>query len=232
MAEARVVQNMFSSIAARYDLTNSVLSLGIHHLWRKKLVSMIPACKDARVLDVCTGTGDLLSPLKERFGETYGIDFCFPMLKEALKKKDGSKGEIAQADALEMPFRENVFDVVSVAFGVRNFENLRIGLGELNRILKPGACLLILEFGQPRIPGFAQIFRWYSNYLMPIIGGILTGNRSAYTYLPKTSSEFPCREDFNKYLEDAGFVNCRFLSLSGGIAYIYVACKSSEAPLN
>ena len=227
--EAKKVQAMFGDIAGRYDLTNTVLSLGIHHLWRQSLIKMAPELKDGLALDVCTGTGDLLPLLKKRFGSSVGMDFSFPMLAEGMTN---SRAEVEnglcpriQGDALALPFPSNHFDVLSVSFGVRNLERLNDGLGEMKRVLKPGGSLLVLEFGQPKNKSFSSIYNWYSKHIMPAIGGLLTGNRDAYEYLPETAASFPCAKDFCDVLESCGFQKAEFKTFTFGIAYAYQAIK-------
>ena len=224
MAEALTVQKMFSDIAPRYDLANSVLSFGIHHLWRRILVRMLPASQDKLVLDLCTGTGDLLPILKKRFGNVVGADFCLPMLQFARSKNEKST-EIMQADALCLPFKDQSFDIVTVAFGVRNFEDLEKGLREIQRVLKSDGKILVLEFGQPNSLFFGSLYSFYSKYLMPLIGGAISGNRKAYEYLPETASHFPCAEKFESILKSCGFTAARHKTLTGGIAYAYCAEK-------
>jgi demethylmenaquinone methyltransferase/2-methoxy-6-polyprenyl-1,4-benzoquinol methylase len=217
---------MFGSIAHRYDLTNSVLSLGIHHLWRRTLVRMLPEKSSGQVLDLCSGTGDLIPLLERRFGKAVGGDFCFPMMQNGRKKFASQNAVIprfVQCDALSLPFPDASFDIISVAFGVRNLENLRRGLLEMRRVLKPGGHALILEFGQPRGIFFAPLFRFYSDWLMPLIGGFLTGNRRAYSYLPQTSKDFPCGAAFEKILGETGYSKVKAKTLTGGIAYAYCA---------
>lgn len=225
----RDVRAMFGKIAPRYDLTNSVLSFGIHGYWRRKLVELLAPrpnssqCSPALVLDLCTGTGDLLPLLRHRFGEVIGADFCLPMLQAGAKKK--ARGfTLVQADALALPFRDQSFDIVTVAFGVRNFEDTHRGLREIARVLKPGGHLLVLEFGQPR-GLFGALFRFYSRTVMPLIGGMLTGDREAYTYLPRTAGAFPCGEQFCGIVAECGFRAERADPLTGGIAYVYRAVK-------
>ncbi len=209
---------MFSSIAKRYEMANSVLSLGIDKLWRKKLISILPDKTDSNVLDLCTGTGDLLKPLGKKFKNVIGVDFCFPMIKEGKRYTNN----LAQGDALSLPFKNETFDLVTVAFGVRNFENLTKGLSEINRVLKPDGKLFILEFGSPK-GFFGYVYRLYSKVFLPFIGGLVTGNQEAYKYLEKTSSEFPYNEVFLEYLEKAKFNFTKPVKLTFGVAYIYRA---------
>jgi demethylmenaquinone methyltransferase/2-methoxy-6-polyprenyl-1,4-benzoquinol methylase len=222
------VREMFGSIAHRYDLTNSVLSMGIHHLWRHVLVGQLPASKDKLVLDLCSGTGDLVPLLEKRFGKTIAGDFCFPMMvsgREKFRHRNSGSPRFVQSDALMLPFPDNSFDIISVAFGVRNLENLHAGLTEMHRVLKPAGHLLVLEFGQPRGMIFGPLFRLYSKIVMPLIGGLLTGNRYAYTYLPQTSRDFPCASSFVSHLTEAGFTQSRYRALTGGVAYAYCSSK-------
>lgn len=220
------VQSMFGSIAKRYDLANSVLSLGLHHSWRRNLIELLPSSSNLLVLDLCTGTADLLPMLSKRFGKAIGVDFCWPMLEAGQKKIEGKSFGIEgllQGDALHLPFGDQVFDVVSVAFGVRNFADLEKGLCEIQRVLRPGGHALILEFGQPP----SRLWRWtfgaYSKWIMPLVGGVLSGNRSAYVYLPETSKSFPCGHEFVEILRSCGLSPLRVVPLSGGVAYCYLA---------
>lgn len=224
------VRAMFGSIAHRYDVTNSVLSMGIHHWWRRVLVRQLPSSRSSLVLDLCSGTGDLVPLLEKRFGTTIAGDFCFPMMVHGREKFGARKAAMprfVQSDALRLPFADQSVDIVSVAFGVRNLENLKQGLQEIRRILKPNGHLLVLEFGQPRGIFFAPVFRFYSAYIMPFVGGLLTGNRHAYTYLPQTSREFPCAQAFTSILSEVGFDNASHRALTGGIAYAYCARRKA-----
>jgi demethylmenaquinone methyltransferase / 2-methoxy-6-polyprenyl-1,4-benzoquinol methylase len=224
--ESQKVIGMFSAIAHRYDLTNSVLSFGIHHWWRRVLLKKAPSRRDIIALDLCTGTGDLLPILSRRYSQVVGADFCRPMLDVADKKYGSHKGiSLCQADALDLPFADNSFGVVTVSFGVRNFESLQKGLREIQRVLAPGGRLLVLEFGQPK-GLFGFVYRWYSKVIMPWIGGVLTGNRTAYEYLPATAKAFPCGRKFEAELQAAGLMPVRTSALTFGIAYAYAADKS------
>lgn len=217
LVQAPKVERMFASIAQRYDLTNTVLSAGIDCWWRNRLSKLIPVNSnpDRTILDLCTGTGALLQQLKNRGGAVIGADFCLPMLQRAPKV-----APLIQADGLTLPFANDSFDYVTVAFGVRNFEDTEKGLSEIARVLKPSGKALVLEFGQPSFP-IAPFFKLYSRYLMPLIGGVLTGNRTAYEYLPETARQFPAREKFLAVANKSGFASGKYYSLTGGIAYIY-----------
>ena len=226
--KAEQVKKMFASIASRYDLSNTVLSFGIHHYWRYYLLSLVARNPELKVLDVCTGTGDLLRPLKQRYGKVTGLDFCQPMLDLAaikLTKTGDSDIELIQGDALALPFADNTFDLITVSFGVRNFENLDSGLSEIARVLKPQGTLLILEFGQPDGTIFGPVYNLYAKYLLPVIGGWLSGNKDAYTYLPETASKFPCGLRFVEHLRKAGLKVSKARPLSFGIAFAYKANK-------
>lgn len=234
---------MFSSIAHRYDLTNDVLSFGIHRHWRRLVIAFGQIRPGQRVLDVCTGTGDLaicLASAVGSAGSVNAVDFSQEMINEANVKKTRlldskisaerkqaiEKIEFQTADALSLPFADAAFDTVTIAFGIRNLDDPVAGLKECKRVLTDGGRVVVLEFGQPNIPLFSTAFRLYSSILMPRIGQLITGNREAYEYLPRTSREFPARERFLELLRDAGFVNPQYRSLSGGIAYLY----SGNAP--
>jgi demethylmenaquinone methyltransferase / 2-methoxy-6-polyprenyl-1,4-benzoquinol methylase len=220
------VQKMFGSIARRYDRANTVLSLGVHHWWRWHFFRTLSAKPSGSALDLCTGTGDLLPQLATRYAQVIGVDFCAPMLIEGrLKWSELKNVSVLQGNGLQMPFKQQSFDLITVAFGVRNFEQLEVGLAEILRLLKSGGELRILEFGQPQGLLWGQLYNFYSDTIMPLIGGFLTGNRAAYTYLPKTSRLFPCREDFLSILKKVGFEDTFCTSLTGGIAYIYGAKK-------
>lgn len=221
------VHAMFSDIAPKYDLTNSVLSLGVHHLWRHATVKASGARAGMRVLDCATGTGDLALAFKRAVGPTgrvLGTDFNADMLSFAPAKAraKGLDVEFEVADAMRLPYADATFDVSSIAFGIRNVDDPVVALGEMARVVVPGGKVVILEFGQPRgIMGLT--YRFYSKHIIPFIGGLLTGHREAYEYLPETAAAFPCREDFLDRMRQTGrFADVHYKELTGGIAFLYV----------
>lgn len=229
--KAETIRSMFAKVAGRYDQANQVLSFGVHHLWRKKLVRLSKAGAGARILDCATGTGDLAIEFKKAVGpsgEVIGTDFCAEMLAPApAKARDqGLEIRFEQADVTKLPFEDGVFDVVSISFGIRNVENPALGLAEMARVLKPGGRLMVLEFGQANLPVFSSLYNFYSEKVLPKLGGLVTGQPEAYEYLQKSSAAFPCREEFLELMNTSGRLqDLRFWSLTGGIAYIYSGTK-------
>lgn len=231
MSEA--VQRMFAGIARRYDLTNDVLSFGTHRLWRKQLLARAALPPRGRVLDLCTGTGDLAFAAASAVGgrgSVVGVDFVRPMLELAKLKSRRRAGNVAflQGDAMALPFASASFDAVTVSFGIRNVDDPVACLQGINRVLRPGGKVVVLEFGRPRLPLFAQLYRLYSKYVMPLIGGLLTGDRAAYRYLPETASRFPDGQDFIELLRQADFSCSRVLPFMSGLAYGYIAERRHE----
>jgi len=224
------VREMFASIARRYDAANEVLSLGIHKGWRRAAVAISGVSPGQRVLDCATGTGDLALEFKRAVGpagEVIGTDFCAEMLEPAPAKaaRAGLAARFAVADALALPFGDARFDVASIAFGIRNVDDPSRCLREMARVVKPGGSVIVLEFGQPR-GAFGTLFRAYSRGVMPLLGGLLTGNRAAYQYLPRTAAAFPAGEKFLTLMRDAGtFSHAEAHPLTFGTAYVYRGLK-------
>lgn len=221
------IRHMFSKVAANYDKANSVLSVGIHHLWRKKLVKWSGAKAGQAVLDCATGTGDLAIEFKKAVGQNgkvVGTDFCAEMLIPApgKAKAAGLDIEFAQADVTQLSYADASFDISSISFGIRNVGDPVKGLSELARVVKPGGYVMVLEFGQVDLPVFGPLYNFYSNKVLPTIGGWVTGQKDAYEYLQKSSAAFPCREDFVALMKQTGRIDkVEYKSLTGGIAYIY-----------
>ncbi len=221
------VKEMFGSIASRYDVTNTVLSFGIHHLWRKKAVKLCNVQKGQHILDCATGTGDFAIEFKKAVGpggRVVGTDFSPEMISPAPQKAAQKDLDITfeVADAMNLPYTDNEFDVASIAFGIRNVDDPFICLKELARVVKPGGKVVVLEFGQPA--GLMKYpFTFYSKYVMPTVGGIMTGNRDAYEYLPETSARFPAGDKFIEIMDSTkSFTGAKAYPLQSGVAYIYI----------
>lgn len=221
------VRTMFADIAEDYDRINTVLSFGVHHRWRKRAIKESGAKEGDHVLDCATGTGDLAIAFKHKVGKdgyVMGTDFCAPMIEPAPAKaaKRGLEIDFEVADAMNLPYKDNTFDIASIAFGIRNVDEPVIALQEMARVVKPGGRVVVLEFGQPKglIKG---PYNLYSQSIMPAVGGWLSGNREAYTYLPRTSATFPAGKKFLKLMEESNaYIDYRAVRLTGGIAYVYV----------
>ncbi|MFT4022293.1 MAG: bifunctional demethylmenaquinone methyltransferase/2-methoxy-6-polyprenyl-1,4-benzoquinol methylase UbiE [Flavihumibacter sp.] len=225
------VAEMFDQIAFRYDFLNRFLSGGIDLYWRRKAISQLKAGKPRKILDVATGTGDFALAADKYLKPEHitGIDISKGMLELGRKKveKAGLTGRITllEGDSEALPFAENEFDAVTVAFGVRNFENLEKGLKEMLRVLKPGGKLVILEFSRPRQAVFSKLYQWYMNKITPGIGSMISRNREAYSYLSKSVKAFPEGEALRAILEQCGYGDTAFKPLSFCIATIYTGYK-------
>lgn len=221
------VRRMFADIADDYDRVNSILSFGVHHAWRSRTVELSGAKYGDQVLDCATGTGDLALEFKEAVGKegyVLGTDFCKEMIEHAPAKAAENNLQVffEVADAMDLPYDDNRFDVSSIAFGIRNVDDPVQALKEMARVVKPGGNVVVLEFGQPK--GLLKYpYELYSQYIMPTLGGWISGNKEAYTYLPRTSAEFPAGNNFIELMKDTGsFKSQMFEKLTGGIAYVYV----------
>ncbi|MBI4891895.1 MAG: bifunctional demethylmenaquinone methyltransferase/2-methoxy-6-polyprenyl-1,4-benzoquinol methylase UbiE [Acidobacteria bacterium] len=227
---AEYVRGMFGRVAGRYDLLNHLLSFQIDRYWRSRTVAHtkhVLQRPDALIMDLCCGTGDLLLALRSAANgkaRVVGGDFCHPMLLEAQKKALQHPGltPLLECDALSLPFADRSLDLVTVAFGFRNFTNYPGGLRELNRVLKPGGMLAILEFSTPPNPLFRGLYRFYSTRILPAIGGLVSGDSDAYTYLPESVRKFPGAEALAAEMEGAGFTRVRFTRLTFGIVALHI----------
>ena len=219
------VREMFSTIARRYDLLNHVLSGNVDKRWRRIVATRVrerlPA-SSACVLDVACGTGDLSLTLFEITGAgVVGTDFCRPMLNVAAGKISG-RIRLIEGDALDLPFRDGTFDAATIAFGLRNLSNVESGLAELYRVLKPGGWVAVLEFSRPANAILRPLFNLYFRKVLPLMGGLVSGSLSAYTYLPASVQKFPDQSQLSLLMEQAGFVQVRYENLSGGIAALHL----------
>ena len=222
---------MFARIAGRYDLLNHLLSGNVDKSWRRLVARTLEPSlvEGARVLDVACGTGEL-SRVLARAGaaSVIGLDFCRPMLEIARHKAadDNRPVLFVEGDALRLPFADEAFDVVTIAFGLRNLAVVEEGLRELLRILKPGGRAAVLEFSSPVVPGFRALFSFYFTRLLPRIGGWVSGSRGAYSYLPDSVSRFPDQERLAELMRGAGFEEVGYRNLTGGIAALHTGTRA------
>lgn len=222
---------MFDNIAPTYDRLNHILSLSIDKIWRRRMVRKVRRLKPMRVMDLATGTGDLAIQMAKRMPKAHimGVDLSENMLAVAAEKvrRLGLDDHIAlyQGDAEQLDVADGMLDAVMVAFGVRNFGNLELGLREIWRALRSGGHIVILEFSTPRNPIVKWAYGIYSNHVMKPVGGMISKDRKAYDYLPDSIVEFPSPERFVELLQSVGFEECHRHSQSFGIAQIYIAHK-------
>lgn len=226
------VRAMFGEIAARYDAMNHLLSAGVDKYWRWRTVRLAPVMGDAPILDLCTGTGDLaLAYQKAANGraQVIGTDFCHPMLVIGRKKGEavtGTRPRFVEADAQRLPFECDSFQIVSVAFGLRNVADTDHGLREMTRVCRPGGKVVVLEFSMPTRQPMRAAYSWYFRHVLPRIGQFFARNdREAYSYLPASVSEFPMGEALAAKMRAAGLSNVKFYPLTFGVATIYIGVK-------
>ena len=221
---------MFDNISGKYDFLNHFLSMGIDIQWRKKVLKIVKKEQPKTILDIATGTGDLAILLSKTNPEKIvGLDLSNGMLEVGRKKISEKKLDhlitMVQGDSENLPFENSSFDVITVSFGVRNFENLNQGLSEILRVLKSSGTLVVLEFSQPTKFPMKQLYGFYSSYILPLIGKLVSKDNSAYTYLPESVAAFPFGDDFKNILQKIGYNNVSYKALTFGIATVYSAKK-------
>ncbi len=223
------VERMFDSISPKYDLLNRVFSLGIDQGWRRKVMRLVSKEPVERLLDVATGTADLAILASKNVKHVTGVDISEGMLEHGRTKvtKKGLQDRVVlqRADSVDLPFPDASFDAVTVAFGVRNFEELEKGIAEMRRVLKPNGRLFVLEFSKPAHAPMKQLFRFYFHRVMPFFGKLVSKDKAAYTYLPKSVDAFPEGADFVRIMERVGLRENSAESLTGGIASLYIGRK-------
>ncbi len=236
LAKKVQVEEMFDSISPKYDLLNHLLSANIDKIWRKRVIRMLAKHRPDEILDIATGTADFaIAASKISNSKITGIDISEGMLEIGRKKisrlKLEKRIELIKADSENLPFSDNRFDAAIAGFGVRNFESLKVGLREVLRVIKPGGVFYILEFSKPVKTPFKQLYQFYFSKILPFVGGLISKNKNAYTYLPESVNEFPDGHDFLTILADVGFVETRFYLQTFGIATIYKAIKPENSRL-
>ena len=232
MPKKEKIEQMFNDIAPSYDRLNHLMSLGIDNIWRKKAIKEIVDGTQQQILDVACGTGDstiAIAKAMEPGGRVTGIDISAGMM-EPLMRKAAHEGvhdriKLLQADALQMPFEADTFHRVTCAFGIRNFEDRKKGLAEFLRVLKPGGKAVILELGIPDKPFIKTLYDIYFRHILPLIGGIISGNRAAYRYLPESVYAFPRPETFCAMMERAGFHSVRHRNFTFGLCRLFIGEK-------
>ncbi len=229
-SKKRQVEEMFDNISGKYDFLNHSLSLNLDKYWRKVAVSNLRNLPVTSLLDVATGTGDMIKPaLKLMPKRVVGLDISEGMLREARNKfpnryKD-TVIEFVKGDSENLPFPDNEFDAETVAFGVRNFEDTLKGLREMHRVLKPGGKIVVLEFSRPAVFPFRNIYQFYFTNLLPFFGRWVSKDKEAYTYLPESVRSFPEREEFTGMMKNAGFYDCKVRPLTFGVVSVYTGIK-------
>jgi demethylmenaquinone methyltransferase/2-methoxy-6-polyprenyl-1,4-benzoquinol methylase len=232
--QAQRVREMFAAIATRYDLLNHLLSGNVDRRWRRLVVRRVAAGLPeghVRVLDVACGTGDLSLALSAGMhAQVVGLDFCRPMLDIAAAKssKRGLAIPFVEGDALRLPFRDQSFDGVAIAFGLRNLASFEGALRELLRILRPGGMAAVLEFSKPQTPILRTFFRIYFTKLLPLLGGLISGSKNAYEYLPESVSRFPDQASLSALMVEIGFTEVTFQNLTGGIAALHLGRRPKK----
>lgn len=230
--KAARIRSMFAEIAPRYDFLNHALSLNIDRRWRRFVVNKVAdrlGRPGAIALDLCCGTADLSLKLSA-LAPTIGLDYCHPMLELGAKKirRERRSAELVEADALNVPFADGMFDVVTIAFGLRNLEGTEAGLREIYRLLRPGGRAAVLEFSRPKIPIFRDLYHFYFTRLLPRIGKAISGSSYAYQYLPDSVLAFPDQMALVSLMQAVGFSDVRYYNLFGGVASLHIGDRQSD----
>lgn len=230
--KSEYVQGMFSDIAPRYDFFNDVISFGMHRGWKNFVIKQANLKKGDTALDLCTGTGDIAFKLAEKVGNTgkvYGVDFVQNMINIATKRsKDKNSFDnitFQVGDAMKIDFEDNMFDAVTVGYGLRNVQDIPTAIKEMIRVAKPGGRIISLDLGKPRIPGYKQLYNFYFYNVMPAITTAFQGKKDAYNYLPNSLDEFPAQEGLIRIMKEAGLKDVKCYEFAGGAAAVHIGIK-------
>lgn len=228
---AEWVRGMFGGIAGKYDFLNHLLSFNMDRRWRRRTVErlsqLVPA-RDARILDLCCGTGDVAIALEKRRGApVLAADFCHPMLTEAAGKlrRENLVSALFEADGLTLPLKDESLDAITIAFGFRNFTNYKKALEELKRVLKPCGIAAVLEFSQPKNALFGRVYDLFSTVLLPKVGGLVSGSPQAYSYLPESIRKFPNADELAKRMKESGFLKVEYELMTFGTVALHIGWK-------
>lgn len=225
------VQDMFSSIAPKYDFFNDVISLGMHRGWKKFVVEKAMLKEGDHALDLCTGTGDIAFALSKKVGasgKVTGADFVNEMLDVArvrAKEKNITNVEFQWGDAMKLPFEDNTFDAITIGYGLRNVQDIPHAIGEMKRVAKSGARIISLDLGKPTIPIYRELYYFYFYNIMPFITSIFQGKKDAYNYLPNSLDEFPAQEGIVRIMKEAGLKEVACFNFAGGATAVHFAIK-------
>ena len=221
------VRHLFNAIAPRYDLINDVQSLGLHRLWKRRLVALSGLRRDDRALDLCCGTGDIAAALASRGARVAAVDFSLPMIERAWTR-GGQKGQpvlFIQGDALRIPFPDNSFDAVTMSYGLRNLADFEQGVREMWRVARPGGRLLILDFGKPERPLWRYLYFGYLRFFVPMFGWVFGGNAQAYAYILESLRHYPAPSGVADWLTACACVQVRIIRFLGGVMTIHYGEK-------
>ena len=229
---ASKVAELFGTIASRYDLLNDIQSGGLHRVWKRRLVRLADLNPGDRALDICCGTGDIALRLAREGAEVTGLDFSEPMLNVARRRMppSGSAGSVQfrQGDAMQLPFKDQEFNVTSVGYGLRNLEDWRVGLREMARVTRPGGRILVLDFGKPAHPVIRSLYFLYLRLVVPVFGLLFCGNASAYAYILESLHHYPAQDGVWDEMQALGLVDVRILNFLGGAMSINLGTKPTE----
>jgi demethylmenaquinone methyltransferase/2-methoxy-6-polyprenyl-1,4-benzoquinol methylase len=225
-AHVEKVDALFSTIAMRYDLVNDIQSAGLHRLWKRKMARLVALGESEQALDVCCGTGDLIVRLAKGGGRVGGVDMNGAMLNVArrrLAKRNIAQSRLYQADALQLPFGDGQFDVVTIAYGLRNLADYKIGLQEIFRVLKPGGRLAILDFGKPPNRFLRGLYYQYLRWALPVFGWLFCGSASAYAYILDSLEKYPAQSGVKDMLDEIGFSSVNVANIMLGTMSLHIA---------